>query len=90
MSSLENILNCDNNETRIYEQSTSDEENFTLDQPKKRRHGGPKRDEVWEYVNIGESLGDGHYRTNCKYSEFEWTRGRPQILKRHLARDFTS
>src|SRR5688572_11565461 len=67
--------------------SSEEEEYFTLDQPRKRRRGGPKRDQVWEYVNIGDSLGDGHYKADCKYCGYEWMRGRPQILKRHLARE---
>ena len=44
---------------------------FTLEQPRKRRHGGPKRDQVWEYVNIGDSLGDGQYKADCKYCRYE-------------------
>jgi len=72
----------------IDEQSSSSEgEDFILDPPRKRHRGGPKRDQVWEYVNVGVSLGDGHYKADCKYCGCEWTRGRPQILKRHLARE---
>jgi len=37
----------------IDEQSYSSEEKEVLDKPRKRRCGGPKRDQVWEYVNIG-------------------------------------
>ena len=62
-------------------------EESSSEQPKKKHRGGPKRDPVWDYVDIGDHLGDGHYRASCRHCPVVWNRGRPQILKRHLARE---
>ncbi|CAG8763189.1 12633_t:CDS:1, partial [Ambispora leptoticha] len=68
--------------------NSSEEENFLPNRPKKRRRGGgPKRDPVWDYVNIGDHLGDGHYGASCRYCQVVWNREKPQILKHHLARE---
>src|SRR6266540_758017 len=83
-----NEINTSQDNNSIYDdQNSSDEESFILDQSKKRHRGGPKRDQVWNYINIGESLGDEHYKASCKYCGYEWMCGKLQILKRHLARE---
>ena len=46
------------------DQSSSDEKSFISNQYKKRHRGGLKRDQVWDYVNIGESFGDRHYKAS--------------------------
>lgn len=58
-----------------------------LHQPKKKRRGGPNPDLVWSYFYVGEHLGEGHYGAGCKHCPTTWSRGRPQQLKRHLARE---
>ncbi|CAJ0851041.1 13543_t:CDS:1, partial [Entrophospora sp. SA101] len=51
-----------------------------------KKKGGRRLDDIWEYVNKGESLGGGHYKASCKWCGGGWTRGRPQDMKVHLAR----
>jgi hypothetical protein len=45
---------------------------------------GRKETQVWEHFTK-ESLGGGHYTAKCHYCENTWSRGRPDILKSHLA-----
>ncbi|CAJ0908181.1 11399_t:CDS:2, partial [Entrophospora sp. SA101] len=52
-----------------------------------KKKGGRRLDDIWEYVNKGESLGGGHYKASCKWCGGGWTRGRPQDMKVHLARN---
>ena len=56
------------------DQGSSDEESFISNQSKKRHRGGPKRDQVWDHVNIGESLGDRHYKASRQFCEYKWVR----------------
>ena len=51
-----------------------------------KKKGARRLDDIWEYVNKGESLGGGHYKASCKWCGGGWTRGRPQDMKVHLAR----
>ncbi|CAJ0747545.1 22105_t:CDS:2, partial [Entrophospora sp. SA101] len=51
-----------------------------------KKKGGRRLDDIWEYVNKGESLGGGHYKASCKWCGGGWTRGRLQDMKVHLAR----
>ena len=39
---------------------------------------------VWDHFTK-ESLGSGHYSAKCHYCVTAWSRGRPEILKAHLA-----
>ena len=45
---------------------------------------GPKESHVWNHF-IKNSLGSGHYSTKCHFCSASWSRGRPDILKSHLA-----
>ncbi|CAG8826299.1 6715_t:CDS:1, partial [Cetraspora pellucida] len=54
-------------------------------QSKKARKGGPKFDEVWQYVIKGVQVNPGHYEATCPYCNNCWPRGKPCDLKAHLA-----
>jgi len=54
---------------------------------KKANKGGPKFDEVWKYFIQGEEVNPGHYKVSCHYCKKEWARGKPAILKAHLANE---
>jgi hypothetical protein len=54
---------------------------------KKFNKGGPKFDEVWDYFIQGEEVNSGHYKVSCHYCKKEWARGKPAILKAHLANE---
>ena len=45
---------------------------------------GRKASQVWDHF-FKESLGSGHYSAKCNYCAQTWSRGRPDILKSHLA-----
>jgi hypothetical protein len=45
---------------------------------------GRKESLVWEHF-IKESLGSGHYSAKCYYCNHSWIRGKPEVLKSHLA-----
>src|SRR5687767_6730465 len=45
---------------------------------------GRKESCVWDHFSK-ESLGSGHYSAKCHYCAQKWARGRPEILKSHLA-----
>lgn len=45
---------------------------------------GRKESYVWDHF-FKESLGSGHYSAKCHYCEKKWSRGKPEILKSHLA-----
>lgn len=45
---------------------------------------GRKESHVWDHYNK-EPLGSGHYTAKCHYCTQTWSRGRPEILKSHLA-----
>lgn len=45
---------------------------------------GPKPSHVWDHF-IKDSLGFGHYSAKCCFCAASWSRGRPDILKSHLA-----
>lgn len=45
---------------------------------------GRKESPVWDHF-IKESIGSGHYSAKCNYCAQTWSRGRPEILKSHLA-----
>ena len=54
---------------------------------KKINKGGPRFDEVWEYFIQGKEVNSGHYKVSCHYCKKEWARGKPAILKAHLANE---
>jgi len=45
---------------------------------------GRKESHVWDHY-VKEALGSGHYSAKCYYCTQTWARGRPEILKSHLA-----
>ncbi|CAG8693586.1 20390_t:CDS:2 [Rhizophagus irregularis] len=45
---------------------------------------GRKESHVWDHY-IKEPLDSGHYTAKCHYCIQTWSRGRPEILKSHLA-----
>ena len=45
---------------------------------------GRKASQVWDHF-FKELLGSGHYSAKCNYCAQTWSRGRPDILKSHLA-----
>jgi hypothetical protein len=45
---------------------------------------GHKESPVWDHFTK-ESIGSGHYSAKCHYCAHTWSRGRPEILKSHLA-----
>ena len=45
---------------------------------------GRKKSHVWDHY-AKEPLGSGHYSAKCNYCTQTWSRGRPEILKSHLA-----
>jgi len=45
---------------------------------------GRKESHVWDHF-VKEPLGSGHYTAKCNYCTQTWARGRPEILKSHLA-----
>lgn len=45
---------------------------------------GRKESPVWDHF-IKESIGSGHYSAKCHYCDQSWSRGRPEVLKSHLA-----
>jgi hypothetical protein len=45
---------------------------------------GRKESPVWEHF-IKEAIGSGHYSAKCYYCAQTWSRGRPEVLKSHLA-----
>lgn len=54
---------------------------------KKINKGGPRFDEVWEYFIQGKEVNSGHYKVSCHYCKKGWARGKPAILKAHLANE---
>ena len=45
---------------------------------------GRKESHVWDHF-FKEPLGSGHYTAKCNYCTQTWSRGRPEILKSHIA-----
>jgi hypothetical protein len=45
---------------------------------------GRKESHVWDHFTK-DSLGSGHYAAKCHYCTQEWSRGKPEVLKSHLA-----
>ena len=45
---------------------------------------GRKESPVWEHF-IKEPIGSGHYSAKCYYCAQTWSKGRPEMLKSHLA-----
>ena len=45
---------------------------------------GRKESHVWDHF-IKESLGSGHYSAKCHYCAQTWSKGKPEVLKGHLA-----
>ncbi|CAB5360397.1 unnamed protein product [Rhizophagus irregularis] len=45
---------------------------------------GRKESHVWDHY-FKEPLGSGHYTARCHYCNQNWSRGKPEILKSHLA-----
>src|ERR1044071_660131 len=56
---------------------------------KKFNKGGSKFDEVWEYFIQEEEVNPGHYKVSCHYCKKEWVKGKPALLKAHLANECT-
>ena len=45
---------------------------------------GRKESHVWDHFTK-ESLGSGHYSAKCHYCAQTWSKGKPEVLKGHLA-----
>ena len=54
------------------------------DQNTREARRGRKESHVWDHF-IKEPLGSGHYTAKCQYCAQSWSRGRPEILKSHIA-----
>ena len=69
--------------TNIQERSN---DTIPLSQQKVNK-GGPKFDEVWQYFIQGAEGNPGYYKATCYHCKKEWSRGRPVVLKAHLANE---
>ena len=47
--------------------------------------GGAKFDEVWKYFIQTNDQRNGHYSAMCYHCDNTWARGKPTVLKAHLA-----
>ncbi|CAG8793199.1 17580_t:CDS:1, partial [Racocetra persica] len=65
--------------------SQSESETSNDRSQKRNRQGGPVFDEVWDYVIRREKVNPGHYKAECYHCEKVWQRGKPCILRSHLA-----
>jgi len=57
----------------------------STDSNKKQKGCGPNFDEIWSFYIKGSSRGNGHYKASCYYCPAVWERGKPQVMKAHLA-----
>ena len=57
---------------------------------KRVRKGGQNFDEVWTYFIMGQELNPGHYKATCYHCNKVWARGKPSVLKAHLANECLS
>lgn len=75
-----------NSSTSTPLESTPSDSETNYDLPQKRvRKGGPVFDEVWDYVVKGEKVNPGHYKAECFHCGKSWQRGKPYVLRSHLA-----
>ncbi|CAG8797548.1 18718_t:CDS:1, partial [Dentiscutata erythropus] len=58
-------------------------EESSPNQLKKKCHGGPKRDLVWDYIDISNHLEVWHYGASCRHCLLAWNYEKLQILKQH-------
>lgn len=65
--------------------SPSESETSNDRSQKRERQGGPVFDEVWNYVIRGERVNPGHYKAECSHCGKVWQRGKPCVLRSHLA-----
>ncbi|RHZ62588.1 hypothetical protein Glove_339g12 [Diversispora epigaea] len=47
--------------------------------------GGAKFDEVWKYFIQDNDQRNGHYSATCYHCDTTWARGKPTVMKAHLA-----
>ncbi|RHZ46741.1 hypothetical protein Glove_606g7 [Diversispora epigaea] len=47
--------------------------------------GGAKFDEVWKYFIQDNNQRNGHYSATCYHCDTTWARGKPTVMKAHLA-----
>ncbi|CAG8738690.1 19687_t:CDS:1, partial [Cetraspora pellucida] len=67
-------------------ESTQSESETNCDLPRKKlRKGGLAFNKVWDYVIKGEKVNPRHYKAECFHCEMSWQRGRPYVLRSHLA-----
>ncbi|CAG8701892.1 3889_t:CDS:1 [Ambispora leptoticha] len=52
---------------------------------KRQKNCGPNFDEIWSFYIKGPGRGNGHYKASCHYCSSIWERGKPQVMKAHLA-----
>ena len=57
----------------------------TNDSKSKKKGGGRKFTSVWEHVIKGIEISRGRYKATCIYCQYEWSEGRPQKMRQHLA-----
>ena len=50
-----------------------------------KKRGGRKFSMVWNHIIKGEELTRGRYKAICMYCKHEWSEGRPQKMRQHLA-----
>jgi BED zinc finger len=96
-TNFNNEVNFNNETNEEYKEYEENEENSdtisnTSFEPikinnKRKYTKGRKSSNIWEYVNKGESLGSEHYKASCKWCQKEWSRGKSQDMKIHLARE---
>jgi hypothetical protein len=54
---------------------------------KRARKNRRSFDKVWTYVIMGDILNAEHYKATCYHCNKVWTRGKPSVLKAHLANE---
>ncbi|CAG8708244.1 1015_t:CDS:2 [Cetraspora pellucida] len=65
--------------------SPLESENNNDQSQKRNRQGGPVFDKVWDYVIRCEKVNPEHYKAECYHCRNVWQRGKPCILRSHLA-----
>ena len=62
----------------------NDNQNINVNDNQNVERRGHKESQVWDHF-YKDSLGSGHYTAKCNFCAKNWTRGRLEILKAHLA-----
>src|SRR6266480_4335244 len=59
------------------------------DNEQEKNSGRPFTD-IWKYIKRGRSRGNGHYEGICSICSKKWGRGKPTVLRAHIANHCTS